>query len=263
MKELITDILKFCDENKVESITFPPLASGILGFKTKPCAKAFFEGTMDFLDDNDCITTLKKINIAVIEKDKHKEFQEEWINCFVKKYGAEIPSSDEEAAPEVSSDSEEETKVTTSKKPAAQGVKKGVKKFDMSSSDDEDVKVQTKKQPVKKPATKVIDSDSSDSPPPVKKNSKVASKAVVISSDSDSDKPKASKKKDPPKIKKGIMNSDSESDNGKQKKKPAAKPKIISSSDSDSDSKKKPAKKSNVKNTAPKKKVLLSSSDSD
>uniref|UniRef100_A0A7S3JAB5 Uncharacterized protein n=1 Tax=Euplotes harpa TaxID=151035 RepID=A0A7S3JAB5_9SPIT len=199
---------------------------------------------MDFLDKNDCVTTLKKINIAVIEKDKHKEFQEEWINCFTNKYNTDLPSSDEEAAPEVSSDSEEETKVAVSKKPVAQGAKKDTKRFAISSSDDEDAKVQPKKQPVKKLAVKDSDSDS-DSLPPVKKNLKGASKAIVIGSDSDSDKPKASQKKNPPKSKKVMISSDSdsESDDDKQKKKPA--------------------KKSNVKNAAPKKKVKLSSSDSD
>lgn len=121
------------------------MASGGLGFPTKNCAQAFFDGIMDFLEENECITTLKKLNIVILEEPKHKEFQEKWIECFRDKYGDDLPSSDEEAAPEVSSDSEEETKIVKGKKKPsfgigfdsdedAKGSKKGFEKLQVTIS---------------------------------------------------------------------------------------------------------------------------------
>jgi O-acetyl-ADP-ribose deacetylase (regulator of RNase III) len=77
LTEQITNVLIFCDKNKVESIAFPPLSSGILGFPVMNCAQAFFNGVMNFLD-KDLKTTLKKLKIVVYEKDKHEAFLKEW-----------------------------------------------------------------------------------------------------------------------------------------------------------------------------------------
>ena len=112
LKNLIKDILVFWDKNKIESISFPPMSSGNLGFPTKNCANAFFNGIMEFLDEDgrDCNTWLKKLNVCIIEKDKHQEFQDKWIECFKNKYGDDMPGSDEDEASEVdeASGSEEE-----------------------------------------------------------------------------------------------------------------------------------------------------------
>uniref|UniRef100_A0A7S3J961 Uncharacterized protein n=1 Tax=Euplotes harpa TaxID=151035 RepID=A0A7S3J961_9SPIT len=176
------------------------MASGGLGFPTKNCAQAFFNGIMEFLEENECITTLKKLNIVILEEPKHKEFQEKWIECFVDKYGEDLPSSDEEAAPEVSSDSEEETKIDKSKKKTslgmnfdsdddAKGSKKGSKKPQDQNSKAKavpDKKADAKKK--SKPKTQIFDSSSDDADDKkASKAKKAVSKAKHVLSDSDSD----------------------------------------------------------------------------
>ena len=164
---------------KVESISFPPLSSGILGFPISDCAKAFFEGVMEFLDKH-IYTTLKKLNIVVIEKDKHKKFLDEWGKWYIarfKNYDDE-PGSDEKSGEEVSNgSSDEEVKRPAPKKPAGKpnailssssdddnankkpsaGVKKNTKMLSSSSDDDKP----KKKAPVKNKYSEDSDSDSS------------------------------------------------------------------------------------------------------
>lgn len=103
LKKQIIDILEFWDNNKVESISVPPMSSGILWFPLKNCAKAFFDGIMEFLTEGENVrlTCIKKLNIAIYEKEKTQEFQDIWDQLFKDKYGddaSEIEESGEEAS---------------------------------------------------------------------------------------------------------------------------------------------------------------------
>ena len=77
LTQLIQDVFQFCHDNNVESISVPPMSSGVLGFPTKNCAKCFFEGIMNFLESVNMTTCMKKMYIVVYEEDKAKV-----SNCF-------------------------------------------------------------------------------------------------------------------------------------------------------------------------------------
>lgn len=239
---------------KVESISFPPLSSGILGFPVSACAKSFFEGVMEFLD-KDIYTSVKKLNIVVIEDEKHKEFLAEWSKLYIQRFGNDDdPGSDEHSAEEISDDSNEEEV----KKPVKNvGFKnpKGVTKI-IDSSDSDSDKKETKPKAAGKTNTKYLDSSDDDSPknkPPVKKK-------FSDDSDSDSDPKPATKQVDRKKkqTKTAMLDSDSSDEPKKTSVKKGTKKAQFSDSSSDSDSK--PAAKKSV---AKKKqsKVISSSSD--
>ena len=167
---------------KVESISFPPLSSGILGFPISDCAKAFFEGVMEFLDKH-IYTTLKKLNIVVIEKDKHKKFLDEWSKCYIARFKNfdDEPGSDEKSGEEVS-----------------------------NGSSDEEVKRPAPKKAVGKPSA-ILSSSSDDDNANKKPSAGIKKNTKVLSSSSDDDKPK---KKAPVKNK---YSDDSDSDSSKNK----------------------------------------------
>ena len=164
---------------KVESISFPPLSSGRLYFPISECAKAFFNGVMEFLDKH-LYTSLKKLNIVVIEKDKHKKFLDEWSKCYKARFGDDDePSSDEKSEDDVSnSTSDEEVKRPAHKKP----VDKLSTILSISSDDDSTNK---KSSAGMKKNTKMLFSSSDDDKP-----KKKASVKNNYSDDSEFDFPK-------------------------------------------------------------------------
>ena len=189
LTKLIKEILIFWDKNKVESISFPPMSSGILGFPTINWANAFFTGIMDFLEGVDCVTWLNKLNVCIIEEDKHKEFMEKWIECYKIKYGDDDePGSDEKEASEIDEESEPE----------------------------EEKKVQPSKRLYKRGSDSGNENKQSSKNRNSKRASKKVKKALVSSSDSDSDSVKNSKKVS--KKKKKDYSSDDEDDRKKSAK---------------------------------------------
>jgi len=60
---------------------------------------------MDFLEDHN-VTCIQRLNIVVYEREKAKEFQEEWENLFKGKYGDD--DSEEEQKADEDSDEDEE-----------------------------------------------------------------------------------------------------------------------------------------------------------
>jgi O-acetyl-ADP-ribose deacetylase (regulator of RNase III) len=72
LTQLIQDVFQFCHDNNVESISVPPMSSGVLGFPTENCAKCFFKGIMNFLEAVNMTTCMKKMYIVVYEEDKAK-----------------------------------------------------------------------------------------------------------------------------------------------------------------------------------------------
>ena len=229
---------------KVESISFPPLSSGKLFFPISECARAFFEGVMEFLDKH-LYTSITKLNIVVIEKDKHKKFLDEWNKCYKARFGDDDePGSDVESGDEVSNgSSDEEVKRPTHKK----SVDKVRSILSISSDDDSTNK---KSSAGMKKNTKMLFSSSDDDKP-----KKKASVKNNYSEDSDFDFTK-NKVGTKTKLKTKILDSDS-SDEVNQNQKAASKKKKDSSSDSDSDSDAKPKKKA-----TPKKPLASDSDDS-
>lgn len=108
LANLIKKILTFCHENKVESISMPPIGSGVLGFPADAWAQAFFDGCMDFLEENSVATWIRKWNIAVFEQEKAEKFQDEWDECFAKKYKGNLDSEVEESGEEAPDTDEED-----------------------------------------------------------------------------------------------------------------------------------------------------------
>ena len=62
---------------------------------------------MDFLEENGISTCIRKWNIVVYEQDKAEAFQDEWDDCFAKKYGGELDSEIEDSWEEASSSEDE------------------------------------------------------------------------------------------------------------------------------------------------------------
>jgi hypothetical protein len=119
------------------------MGSGVLQFPVDKCAKAFFEGIMEFLEKVNNSTNIKKMNIVVYEKAKAEEFREAWDQCFRNKYGDD-DSEKEESGNEDSDDKYE--KIISAKKKndkAAAKPKPNKKRLD-TSSDEEEVKVKSK-----------------------------------------------------------------------------------------------------------------------
>jgi len=103
LTNLISKILQFCHDNKVESISIPPMGSGILAFPSDVCAKVFFSGCMSFLGDVECTTTIRKMNICIFEQNKCEAFQDEWDNqyeIFKKDFddGSEVSGEDQSSS---------------------------------------------------------------------------------------------------------------------------------------------------------------------
>ena len=69
---LIYDIFIFCDSKGIVSIALPPMGSGICGYPTEVCSRAFFEGMMKYLDEKELKSPMKKITICILEQDKTK-----------------------------------------------------------------------------------------------------------------------------------------------------------------------------------------------
>lgn len=145
LQQLILEIFEFCDSHKVESISIPPMGSGVLQFPVDKCAKAFFDGIMEFLEKVNNMTNIKKMNIIVYEKAKADEFREAWDQCFKNKYGDD-DSEEEESGKEDSDDAIEKIMDKGIKNKPGAKPKPSKKKLD-TSSDEEEVKVISKPKP--------------------------------------------------------------------------------------------------------------------
>jgi O-acetyl-ADP-ribose deacetylase (regulator of RNase III) len=121
LQKLISEILEFCNDNKVESISIPPMGSGILSFPSDVCAKAFFAGCMSFLEDVDCKTTIRKMNICIFEQDKCETFQEEWDKQF------EVYKKDFDDGSEVSGEDQSSSEEEVPARAAMKGKKRKAK----------------------------------------------------------------------------------------------------------------------------------------
>lgn len=78
LSKMVTDTLKLCDRHKVSSIAIPPVASGVKSFPTNECARAIHAGCLDFLEDVNWVSSIKDLNIVILEADKAEIFKEEW-----------------------------------------------------------------------------------------------------------------------------------------------------------------------------------------
>lgn len=87
LRKEIQKVLEVCNKYQIESISIPPMSSGILGFPIDRCAYAFFHGIFGFLDKVKLFTTIKKMNVIIYEPDKKEKFQEAWMALHKEKYG--------------------------------------------------------------------------------------------------------------------------------------------------------------------------------
>lgn len=96
---------------------------------------------MEYLEENNCLTSIRNMRIVIFEKDKAKEFQEEWDNLFKERYGDDI-DSEKEVSGEEDSASDDDVKpkstIKATDKPAAS--KKKAQRLDPSDSSEEEVK---------------------------------------------------------------------------------------------------------------------------
>lgn len=86
LRKLIYDIFDFCDSKGIITIALPPMGSGNCGYPTDVCSQAFFNGIMDYLEDKNLKTPMKKITICILEEDKYEKFLEEWEKRSKEKY---------------------------------------------------------------------------------------------------------------------------------------------------------------------------------
>lgn len=66
--------LKVADENKLKSIGFCAISTGIFGYPIDRCAKVMIETTMDYLKEE---TGLKKVVFCLYDANSYKVFEEE------------------------------------------------------------------------------------------------------------------------------------------------------------------------------------------
>lgn len=124
LKNLVKEIFLFCNKYKIVSVSLPPMSTGILNFPNDLCARAFFEGMMDYLDEVDLISNVKDIRIVIFDPDdkerakKLKDFQNCWESCFLKKFGHHMDedSDDEKEENEKKEDEKEEDQKEEDKK---------------------------------------------------------------------------------------------------------------------------------------------------
>lgn len=184
LKNLIKAIFEFWEKNKVISISVPPMSSGVLRFPLENCAKAFFDGIMEFLEDHDMTIGIKKLNIVVFEAEKARKFQEEWDNLFKNKYG-EDASDIEQSGDELSDSDDDVPAQVINKKVPLGAMKKNAAQLGSSSDEEEKTTKQSKIKTSIKKKKLASDSDESDFKQKKKKPAK-ATKKFDSSEDSDS-----------------------------------------------------------------------------
>ena len=162
LTKLIYDVLEYCGKKGIVRLAMPPVSSGICGFPTKVCCKAFFEAIMSYLEKCNMQTSFIDIAICIIEKEKTEEFQKQWNEVFEERYpgGEHKEDSDEESEKsddddDDDNDSDEEKKGTGISRRFAKpnAIKEGSKlnsklqkmQIDDSSSSDEDDYKKSKK----------------------------------------------------------------------------------------------------------------------
>jgi O-acetyl-ADP-ribose deacetylase (regulator of RNase III) len=58
---------KLADELKIESISIPPISSGIFGYPKDKCAEVFLEALVDYLISTNENKTLKEVRVVIID----------------------------------------------------------------------------------------------------------------------------------------------------------------------------------------------------
>lgn len=168
------------------------MSSGVLRFPLKNCARAFFNGIMEFLEDHKMMIGIKKLNIVVYEADKARKFQEEWDDLFKEKYGDD--ASDIEESGDELSESDDDGPIQVNNKKNPLGSKKKQTKIDSSSEDEEEKNIKPTKNKTSKKKKLNSSSDESDIKYKPKGNAKTKTKKVLDSDDSDSDEIPPNKK---------------------------------------------------------------------
>jgi O-acetyl-ADP-ribose deacetylase (regulator of RNase III) len=74
LKSATLNSLKVADENKLESIAFCAISTGIFGYPIERCAKVMIETTMDYLKEE---TGLQKVVFCLYDSGSYEVFEEE------------------------------------------------------------------------------------------------------------------------------------------------------------------------------------------
>jgi O-acetyl-ADP-ribose deacetylase (regulator of RNase III) len=74
LKNATLNSLKVAEENKLMSITFPAISTGIFGFPLDACARIMLTTTRDYLTDN---TNIKHVVFALFDEESFKAFEDQ------------------------------------------------------------------------------------------------------------------------------------------------------------------------------------------
>jgi O-acetyl-ADP-ribose deacetylase (regulator of RNase III) len=74
LKNATLNSLKLADENKLKSISFPAISTGIYGFPIQRCAEIMLKNTIEYLSDK---TQIEKVLFCLFSKDDYNVFEEE------------------------------------------------------------------------------------------------------------------------------------------------------------------------------------------
>jgi len=72
LKNVTLNSLKVADENKLKSVSFPAISTGIFGFPIKRCAEIMLRITIDYLKSK---SGLEKVVFCLFGRDSYQVFE--------------------------------------------------------------------------------------------------------------------------------------------------------------------------------------------
>lgn len=79
---LLKTLLNKAEENKIQSIAFSAISSGIFGFPKSQCADIFMSTIWDYFNENAVDTSINEISWTIVDDETVEEFYKAYDRKF-------------------------------------------------------------------------------------------------------------------------------------------------------------------------------------